>query len=151
VKPPTPQAGDAGAASGRHARAETAAPARNFTVSFEQRLRAATGGPPAYLRRKRSIEDLRESIVRGLAEHCAHATSNGADAALYARTKAPAREIERLCELVARHNRWYPIEANLPVHPRTGELLERTGEPWRPMDVPTLEELIREAASRALR
>jgi hypothetical protein len=39
---------------------------------------------------------------------------------LYARTKAPVREIERLRELVARHNRWYPIEANLPIHPRTG-------------------------------
>jgi hypothetical protein len=137
VKPPSPHAGDAGAASSRRAGAETAAPARNFTVSFEQRLRAATGGPPAYLRRKRAIEDLRESIVRGLAEHCASTTYSG--------------EIERLCELVARHNRWYPIEANLPVHPRTGELLERTGEPWRPMDVPTLEELVREAAGGAVR
>jgi hypothetical protein len=137
VKPPSPLAGD---------RAETAAPARNFTVPIEQRLRAAAGGLPACIRRKRAIEDLREAIVRELAEHCAIAMSRGADAVLYARAKAPAREIERLRELVARHNRWYPIEANLPVHLRTGELLERTGEPWRPMDVPTLEELIREAS-----
>jgi hypothetical protein len=127
VKPPSPPAGDS---------AETAAPARNFTVPVEQRLRAATGGLPAYIRRKRAIEDLREAILRGLAEDCASATSRG--------------EIERLRELVTRHNRWYPIEANLPMHPRTGELLERTGEPWRPMDLPTLEELLRETR-RAVR
>jgi hypothetical protein len=137
VRPPFPPAGG---------RAETAAPARNFTVSFEQQLRAAAGGLPAYIRRKRAIEDLRETIVRGLAEPCASARSSGANAVLYARTKAPAREVERLRELVARHNRWYPIEANLPIDPRTGELLERTGEPWRPMDVPTLEDLLREAS-----
>jgi hypothetical protein len=139
VKPPSPPAGDS---------AETAAPARNFTVPVEQRLRAAAGGLPAYIRRKRAIEDLRETILRELAEHCASAMSCGADAVLHARAKAPVREIERLRELVARHNRWYPIEANLPIHPKTGELRERTGEPWRPMDVPTLEELVREAIVR---
>jgi hypothetical protein len=140
VKPPPPPAGDS---------AETAAPARNFTVSVEQRLRAATGGLPAYIRRKRAIEDLRETILRELAEHCASAMSRGAEPVVYARTKAPVGEIERLRELVARHNRWYPIEANLPIHPRTGELRERTGEPWRPLDLPTLEELIREAVRTA--
>jgi hypothetical protein len=134
VKRPTPTAGAAPA--------ETAAPARNFALPVEQRLRAAAGGPPAYIRRKRAIEDLRESILRGLAENFAAAMSSGADAAAYARAQAPAREVQRLCELVAQHNRWYPIEANLPMHPRTGELLERTGEPWRPMDGPTLDELI---------
>jgi hypothetical protein len=148
VKPPSPSAGAAPSASGT---AETAAPARNFTVPVEQRLRVAAGGLPAYIRRKRAIEDLRESILRELAEHCAVATSRGMDPALHARTKAPARDIERLCDLVARHNRWYPIEANLPIHPRTGELVERTGEPWRPMHAPTLEELVREAVGGSVR
>jgi hypothetical protein len=148
VKPPSAPVGDGDAASGSP---ETAAPARNFTVPIEQRLRAATGGLPAYIRRKRAIEDLRESIVRGLAEQCAVAMSRGENAALHARVKAPVREIERLGELVARHNGWYPIEANLPVHPRTGELVERTGEPWRPVVTPTLEELVREAVSGKVR
>jgi hypothetical protein len=80
--------------------------------------------------------------VRELREHYAVAMARGADAAEYARAHAPAGDVERLRELVARHNRWYPIEANLPTHPRNGELLERTGQPWRPMEVPTLGHLI---------
>jgi hypothetical protein len=134
VKRPSPSAGAAPA--------ETAAPARNFALPVEQRLRAAVGGPPAYIRRKRAIEDLRQGIVRELAGHCAAAMSCGADAALHARAQVPARKLERLRELVEQHNRWYPIEADLPMHPRTGQLLERTGEPWRPMDNPTLDGLV---------
>ena len=148
MKRPSPAAGDERASSGS---AETAAPARNFTLSAEQQVRAAAGGPPAYIRRKRAIEDLRESILCVLIEHCADARSRGADAAAVAGARAPARDVERLRELVAKHNRWYPIEANLPVHPRTGELIERTGEPWRPMDAPTLEELVREAVGCKVR
>ena len=68
MKRPSPAAGDERASSGS---AETAAPARNFTLSAEQQVRAAAGGPPAYIRRKRAIEDLRESILRVLIEHCA--------------------------------------------------------------------------------
>lgn len=32
------------------------------------------------------------------------------------------------------HNRFYPIEANLPLDPRTGVLMERGGrESWKPL------------------
>src|SRR5579871_5084676 len=91
VKRPSSPAGDERASSGS---AETAAPARNFTLSAEQQVRAAAAGPPAYIRRKRAIEDLRESILRALIEHCADATSRGADAAAYAGARAPARDVE---------------------------------------------------------
>jgi hypothetical protein len=67
----------------------------------------------------------------------------------HARAAAPRHALLRLDDLIARHNRWYPIEANLPMQPRTGELIDRTGEPWRPMRAPTLEELLARALSRA--
>jgi hypothetical protein len=38
----------------------------------------------------------------------------------------------------------YPCEANLPLDPRTGEMLER-GTPWRPMRRFTLDALIASA------
>jgi hypothetical protein len=126
----------------RAAPAETAAPARNFTISTEDRVRAIAGGPPAYMRRKRAIEDLERIIVRALVERCTEAVAHGIDAPAYARSNAPTREFARLAELVARHNRWYPIEANLPMHPRSGEVLDRTGEPWRPLPAPSLDDLI---------
>jgi hypothetical protein len=121
---------------------ETAAPARNFTISVEQQVRAAAGGAPAYIRRRRAIEDLDASVARTVAERCAEATALGVDARVYVRERAPAKALERLAGLIERHNRWYPIEANLPMHPRTGELVERTGDPWRPMRVPTLDEFL---------
>jgi hypothetical protein len=113
-------------------------------------VRAVASGPPAYIRRKRAIEDLEEGIVRVLVERCAEAIEQGRrDVAAHARESAPLRALERLNDLIARHNRYYPIEANLPVHPRTGELIERSGEPWRPMKARTLDELLALAMSRA--
>lgn len=34
--------------------------------------------------------------------------------------------------LVEAHNRYYPIEANLPVDPRTGAYLVKRGTPFEP-------------------
>ena len=41
-------------------------------------------------------------------------------------------DLARLNDLIGRHNRYYPIEANLPIDVRTGRLLDR-GAPWRPL------------------
>jgi hypothetical protein len=127
---------------------ETAAPQRNFTLGTEERVRAVVGGPPAFARRLRAIEDLEESIVRAIVELCE--TSRGATADLEARVRAgvPGGAIERLDDLVRRHNRYYPLEANLGMHPRTGEMLDRTGRPWRPMSARTLDELVVRALDR---
>ncbi|HZU85162.1 MAG TPA: hypothetical protein VE987_19655 [Polyangiaceae bacterium] len=119
---------------------DTLCPVGPFVLSTEERVRAAMTGPPAYVRRLRAIEDLEQAIVREL-EACARA-----DAALPA---AAADALARLNELIVRHNRYYPIEADLPVHLRTGELLERTGEPWRPRPARSLDELTAIARARA--
>ena len=97
--------------------AATSAPDRNFTLSLEERLRAYVQGVPSHIRRRRRIEDLEARLVGRLAEDAAADVT--ADLAL-------------LDGLIDRHNRYYPIEANLPVDLRTGRLVER-GAPWRPL------------------
>jgi hypothetical protein len=126
----------------------TGVPPRNFTLSTEERLRALAAGPPAFMRRLRAIEDLEEGIVRVLLERCEEAIAAGGDAAAHARASAPMRALQRLNDLVGRHNSYYPIEANLPVDARTGELVDRSGAKWRPMPARTLDHLLACALAR---
>ncbi len=60
----------------------------------------------------------------------------------------PLRALERLNDLIDRHNRWYPIEANLPIHARTGALLDRDGQPWRPLPSVSADDLVTRALAR---
>jgi hypothetical protein len=101
--------------------------------SVEDRLRAYTQGVPAYILRRRRIEDLEAKLIETIrvAEDPAQAVASGAVAA----------ELARLNDLIARHNRYYPIEANLPIEVRTGRLLDR-GAPWRPLPLVTTAELL---------
>jgi hypothetical protein len=115
---------------------DTVAPPRNFTLSLEDRLRAYAQGAPGYIRRRRRIEDLEERLVRRLAAAAAPAEL-AASAELVA-------ELALLNDLIGRHNRYYPIEANLPIDVRTGKLLER-GVPWRPLPAVTVDDLLARA------
>jgi hypothetical protein len=123
----------------------TAAPARNFTVTTEAKTRAAIAGPPAYLLRKRRIEDIEDALVAklvDLAERSCSAHPGDDDAASRAFACA-VRDIDLapVNSLVETHNRYYPCEANLPMDPRTGALLDR-GRPWKPLEPCTVERLI---------
>lgn len=111
----------------------TAAPDRNFSLATEERVRALVAGPPAYVRRLRIIEDLEAAVVRLLASG--------------KHERQAAWLLERLNDLVSRHNRYYPVEANLAIDPRTGELLDRDGKHWKPMVARSLEALRRRAAT----
>jgi len=82
------------------------------------------------MRRRRAIEDLQAGLSRKLAEF-------GGDSVVLAEVVA---DLARLNDLIDKHNRYYPIEANLPVDPRTGALLER-GVPWRPLARVTFDDL----------
>ena len=99
----------------------------NFTISLEDRLNALIMGPPAYMRRKRHIEDLEDFIARGLVL---------LERGEVERPEAFRSRLERMLvkanELIALHNRYYPSEANLPIDPSTGSLLEK-GAPWSPL------------------
>src|SRR6187431_2539608 len=103
---------------------DTAAPPRNFTLSLDERLRAYAQGAPGYIRRRRRIEDTEARLI-GLVAAAASPHEMAASPAL-------AEELALLNDLIDKHNRYYPIEANLPIDVRTGRLLER-GSPWRPL------------------
>jgi hypothetical protein len=90
-------------------------PATNFTLTTAERLRGMEG-LPRFLVRKREIEELRDKLREQLRR-------DERDRALLARLNA----------LIDAHNRYYPIEANLPIDRKTGGSLE-FGSPWRPFD-----------------
>jgi hypothetical protein len=115
---------------------DTSLPARNFQIPLAERIRAM-GGPPAYIARKRSIEDFEAAFVRRLRDALAVSEEKAA-------TAIRGSEIERLNKLIDAHNRYYPIEANLPVSYKTGEFMV-WGEPWRPLVSWTLERLLQVA------
>jgi hypothetical protein len=120
---------------------ETLAPLRNFSISTAARVRAAAG-PPAYSRRKRHIEDLEAALLRFVGEALAGSAGDG-DAARQSAESDPRvvkllREVNRL---IAAHNRYYPIEANLPLDPATRLQLDH-GRPWKPLPTITLEDVI---------
>jgi hypothetical protein len=120
---------------------ETIDPPRNFTIPLEERVRAL-GGPPAYIRRERAIEDLEEGLlarVRGLLE----------SGLVRVDRSDVVRDLAQLNDLIDRHNRYYPAEANLPSDPRTSRMLERVGgRPWEPLLAWSIERLLAEAGVR---
>jgi hypothetical protein len=116
---------------------ETVAPPRNFTLSIEDRLRAYAQGAPGYIRRRRRMEDLEARLLGKLATATAPAE--------VAASVEVMAELAQLNDLIDRHNRYYPIEAQLPIDVRTGRLLER-GAPWRPLAAITIPELLARAA-----
>jgi hypothetical protein len=121
----------------------TAALPRNFTLTTEDRLRALASGPPAFSLRLRRIELLEEAVVKAIADHAAE-TGALPDAATL--PFPVRRDVERLNRLIDDHNRYYPIEARLPMDVRTRRLMDG-GTPWAPMPHVTAEALV--AAARA--
>jgi hypothetical protein len=114
----------------------TALPPRNFTISTEQRMRALVAGVPAYMARKRRIEDLEEKLVEMLADRVPGQPL----------PEIFARELRKLNTLIADHNRYYPIESNLPIDVKTGHLRDMGGEPWKPLPETTVASLARRVA-----
>lgn len=101
------------------------APPRNFTLTTEERIRALVAGPPAWSLRKRRIEDLEQELSLEALEPTIHFE----------------KKLALLNELIEKHNRFYPIEANLPFD-LNGRLLER-GKPWQRLSLHTVESLAR--------
>jgi hypothetical protein len=116
----------------------TAAPARNFTMTTEERVRALVAGPPAFALRRRRIEDLEAAIPRAIR---AHEQRTGERVETERLPRGIARAFAELERLVAAHNAYYPIEARLPIDPHTGALVER-GAPWRPMPAASIARLL---------
>jgi len=107
--------------------------ARHTKRSVEAYL--AAGAIPRYMERLREIDGAirrnrrqLERAYRTLRASC------GEDAELFARrwdALARSWSFEDLNALIAEHNEWYPIEARLPLDPRTGDYVRIRGRSYR--------------------
>jgi hypothetical protein len=104
---------------------------RNFKAEPGTYL-ASLGGPLPYMVRLREIGTRVERHERELAE--LHPVL-GRDAGTW-RAHAERIDFTEVNELIAAHNRWYPVEARLPMDPRTGDYVLVNGERYwmRPLD-----------------
>jgi hypothetical protein len=102
---------------------------RNFTVDAGSHL-ASLGGPLPYMIRLREIERLVGAHLHALAERYATV-----ERALWPAV-AERWSFHEVNDLIDRHNRWYPLEARLPMDPRTGDYVLVNGEHYsrRPLD-----------------
>lgn len=113
-------------------------------------MRALAVGVPAYAARKKRIEDAEEEFLRTLVARDHELAAKGAsrearEASLL--TEAKRFDLAAVNRLVESHNRYYPIEANLPIDPKTGIYLLRE-VPWQPDEPLTAERLVRAALTR---
>lgn len=104
---------------------------RNFRAEPDNYL-ASLGGPLPYMRRLRQIEEETEQHEAALA--AAYAEHAGDPAGW--RRVAARWDFTDVNELIEKHNRWYPIEARLPMDPRTRDYVKVGGRPYRrePLD-----------------
>jgi hypothetical protein len=112
---------------------------RNFSLAAD-RYAVALAGPPAYSRRLREIEDETAAHEEALFDAWtelvrAHA---GNPRALARRWRAIADRwnFTAVNLLIEQHNAYYPVEARLPMDPRTGDFVLVGGAPYRrrPLD-----------------
>jgi hypothetical protein len=111
----------------------SASPARNFTISTEEKIRALTVGPPAWSVRKKRIEDALDAFVDQLLDLRDELLAAGmSEAEAHPRLLARARafNVAPIQQLIDKHNRYYPMEANLPMDPRGRYMAQ--GELWEP-------------------
>ncbi len=99
---------------------------RNFRAEADNYL-ASLGGPLPYMQRLRLIESETEGHLERLAE--AHGEHLGDPDGW--RRVAERWDFGAVNELIERHNRWYPVEARLPMDPRTRDFVKVGGKPYR--------------------
>lgn len=102
---------------------------RNFRPDAESAIRAL-GGPLAWMRRLRAIEDAYDQHVRQL-EAAYRATGPAAWPQL-----AQSWDFSEINDLIARHNRNFPVESRLPMDPKTRDFVRINGRSYRrePLD-----------------
>jgi hypothetical protein len=111
---------------------------RNFRPDATAQL-AALGGPLAWMRRLRAIEDAIELHESQLAEAREALRVECSDAERFERKWQECAErwnFHEVNDLIERHNRHYPAESRLPMNPRTGDFVLINGKPYsrEPLD-----------------
>ena len=99
---------------------------RRFGVQTHTYL-PSLGGPLPYMRRAREIDDETERHRGRLAE----AYAEHRDDPEGWRRIAARWDFGDVNELIERHNRWYPVEAQLPMDPRTRDYVKVGGRSYR--------------------
>ena len=99
----------------------------------------ALGGPRPYMQRLREIERLVERHERDVAVAWATLADECPDPVTFARRwreQAHRLRFDEVNDLIERHNRFFPVEARLPMDPRTGDFVRIAGDPYerRPLD-----------------
>jgi hypothetical protein len=94
---------------------------------------------PRYMRRLVEIEAAYQAHRRELEDaYGALAAECGADAARFAvrwHDRVRRWSFEDLNDLIREHNMWYPIEANLPMSPRTRDFVPIRGASYRRIEL----------------
>ncbi|MBX3233029.1 MAG: hypothetical protein KIT84_12735 [Labilithrix sp.] len=130
----------------------SADPIKNFTLTTDERIRALTIGVPSWAARKRKIEDDEARHVKELVELydtlvAKKKTLQQIELGLI--SAATALDLDKLNALVDKHNKYYPIEANLPMERATGAYLVY-GKRWEPEPLYTPARLVGLARSAIL-
>jgi ABC-type nitrate/sulfonate/bicarbonate transport system substrate-binding protein len=113
--------------------------ARPFRVSADAYV-TSLGGPLPYMVRLREIDRLTAAAARELERRWRELAAECAgDPAAFARRwrrEAGRHDFGEVNELIARHNRWYPTEARLPMDVRRRDYVLVAGEHYarRPLD-----------------
>jgi hypothetical protein len=106
-------------------------------TTLDRYLRAV-GGPLPYMRRLRAIDLATRAHDEELRKHRGELGRHFAGPAFTAAwiEAAEAWDFAELNRLIDEHNRWYPVEAQLPMDPRTGDYRLVGGQPYwrRPLD-----------------
>ncbi len=110
---------------------------RNFAPSAEGYL-ASLGGPLPYMQRLREIQRLTEAHEHALAAERARCLAELPPGEFVEtwRTSVSRWRFDEVNDLIARHNRWYPVEARLPMDPKRGDFAGVNGRDYRlsPLD-----------------
>jgi hypothetical protein len=95
------------------------------------RYLASLGGPLPFMRRLRQIDDEIQALTARLGQ--LHTEGKDADAW---RRLAERWDFGAVNDLIERHNLWYPVEARLPMDPRTRDYVKIGGRSYRrePLD-----------------
>jgi hypothetical protein len=119
--------------------------ARNFRPTADSYI-ASLGGPLPYMRRLRQIAEETAEHERQLAEaRAALAEETAGDEVEFARRwqeLVRRWRFDAVNELIARHNRFFPAEARLPMDPKTRDYALVNGRPYRlrPLDADWINE-----------
>ena len=105
---------------------------RNFRPDAESGIRAL-GGPTAWMRRLRAIEDAVDQHERQLEEAWRTLADDVDDPEEFAaawQELAAGWSFAEVNELIERHNRNFPTEARLPMDPRTRDFVRVNGRSY---------------------